>query len=176
MNELTGCGMIRLTALLCGAIFLGLLIGGQDDGQVRQGLMKPAPEAAILAATPAPTPAESPLPEVTEAVFVPAQPVMVAATPAVVPALESEPTPPAVQIAEPNSEPAPALIAYVDARSINVRAGPSTDQEVIGRLTRGEAVLIVQAEADPEGWSLVRIEGDGIEGYVATRLLTDQEP
>jgi hypothetical protein len=44
---------------------------------------------------------------------------------------------------------------------------------VLGRLTRNEAVLEVVAGAGPDGWSLVRIEGDGIEGYVATRLLRE---
>lgn len=163
-----GCYMFRLTALLSGVIFLVLLIGGQDRGQVRQGLMAAAvvPDAApVIVAAPVPEP------DATAAVFVPAQPVRTApATPEVVPVVAA-----AVIVAEP--EPTPdARIAYVDARSINVRAGPSTDQDIVGRLTRGEAVLVVQAQASPNGWTLIRIEGDGIEGYVASRLLTDLAP
>ena len=48
--------------------------------------------------------------------------------------------------------------------------------ESVGRtssLTKGEQVLVVQDENPVEGWSKVRLEGDGIEGYVATRLLVE---
>jgi hypothetical protein len=31
---------------------------------------------------------------------------------------------------------------------------------------------VVQGEG-ADSWSLIRIEGDGIEGYIATRLLTE---
>lgn len=57
----------------------------------------------------------------------------------------------------------------VDASSLNVRAGPSTSDGVVGRLQEGERVTVV-TELD-DGWTLVRIEGDGIEGWVASRFL-----
>ncbi len=73
--------------------------------------------------------------------------------------------------------PVPAEIwAVVNARSINVRSGPSTNDAVIGRLVDGEAVLVVSYDTLVQGWNLVRIEGDGIEGYVASRLLTELQP
>ncbi len=37
-------------------------------------------------------------------------------------------------------------VAYVDARSVNVREGPGTGNPVLTRLTRGEAVTIVSTE------------------------------
>ena len=64
-------------------------------------------------------------------------------------------------------------ILQVGARSANVRSGPDTDCDVVSRLTRGESVLVVAEGDGPDGWSLIRIEGDGVEGYIATRLLSE---
>ena len=64
-------------------------------------------------------------------------------------------------------------ILFIGAKSVNVREGPGKDFAVVGRLARGEAVLVVADGEGPDGWSLIRIEGDGVEGYVASRLLTE---
>lgn len=63
---------------------------------------------------------------------------------------------------------------YVNASSVNVRAAPSTDAEVLDRLGNGEAALMVAA-VDAE-WARIVIEGDGLEGYVALRFLTAVAP
>jgi uncharacterized protein YgiM (DUF1202 family) len=60
---------------------------------------------------------------------------------------------------------------YVSGRSVNVRGGPSTREAVVGRLTRGEAVTVVWVEDN--GWARIRVEGDGIDGYMAMDFLTD---
>jgi uncharacterized protein YgiM (DUF1202 family) len=54
---------------------------------------------------------------------------------------------------------------------VNVRGGPSTQDAVVGRLTRGEAVMVVWVEDN--GWARIRVEGDGIDGYMAMDFLTD---
>jgi hypothetical protein len=79
-------------------------------------------------------------------------------------------------IAEPAAEEAPAggTIWYVTADSVNVRAGPSTDAEVLGRLGSGEATLLVAA-VDSD-WARIVIQGDGVEGYVAMRYLSPTSP
>jgi hypothetical protein len=79
-------------------------------------------------------------------------------------------------IAEPVEEPAPAegTIWYVTADSVNVRAGPSTDAEVLGRLGTGEPALLVTA-VDSD-WARIVIQGDGVEGYVAMRYLSPTSP
>lgn len=65
-------------------------------------------------------------------------------------------------------------IWYVTADSVNVRATPSTDAEVLGKLALGEATLMVQqVDAD---WARIVIQGDGIEGFVATRFLAPVAP
>lgn len=84
-------------------------------------------------------------------------------------------------LAETAAEPAPELSAagdgtiwYVTASSVNVRATPSTDADVLGKLEFGEATLMVQqVDAD---WARIVIEGDGIEGFVATRFLSAVSP
>ncbi len=65
-------------------------------------------------------------------------------------------------------------IWYVDADSVNVRAEPSTDAAILGKLRNGEALLMVTAV--DEEWAKIVIEGDGIEGYVATRFLSPVAP
>ena len=62
---------------------------------------------------------------------------------------------------------------YVVAPNVNVREGPGQDHAVLDRLPRGEAVLVQVTGEGPEGWSLVRVEGDGVEGYIASRLLME---
>ena len=84
-------------------------------------------------------------------------------------------------VAEATPEPLPELSAagdgtiwYVTASSVNVRATPSTEAEILGKLELGDAALLVQ-QVDAE-WSRIVIQGDGIEGFVATRFLTPVAP
>jgi hypothetical protein len=65
-------------------------------------------------------------------------------------------------------------IWYVVANSVNVRAEPSTDGAVLGKLGSGEAALLVQA-VDSE-WARIVIQGDGVEGFVAMRYLSPEAP
>ncbi|NUB44555.1 SH3 domain-containing protein [Fertoebacter nigrum] len=172
--------MLRLTFLLCCVLFVALQVGGRDYGQKRFGLqgqyaalapaddpapVQPAAKAAavvpqaVVVAQPAPQPVEraEPVAQVLDAAFASGRPVLG-------PAPEPEP---ARQFIESPIKP----VRYVNAAAVNVREGPSTDFGVVGRLTRGEAALVVQDAGD--GWALIRIEGDGIEGYVSSRYLAD---
>jgi uncharacterized protein YgiM (DUF1202 family) len=65
-------------------------------------------------------------------------------------------------------------IWYVNARSVNVRAEPSTQAEVVGKLSSGEATLVVQAVNDE--WARIVIQGDGLEGFIALRYLSAEAP
>lgn len=79
--------------------------------------------------------------------------------------------------AEPAPEPATDAtgeIWYVSADSVNVRELPSTDSGILGKLTAGEAALII-ADVDGE-WARIVIQGDGMEGYVALRYLSPVAP
>ena len=192
--------MLQLTLLLCSSLFLVMLLGGRDFGQLRPGLAQAEAEANA-----APVTAEVPVVETVA--LVDATPVVVAAVvpkpvaalpPAVVApvAVAAEATPVPVpetpentvftlsNYADPVPEAAPAPAAadtssegevwYVAGNSLNVRSGPSTNSDVVGKLTRGEATLVVWREG--ADWARIRIEGDGIEGYVAMRFLTAELP
>lgn len=144
--------MIRLVLLLCGCLYLALMVLGQDHGQKRYGLM--------LAEQQAQTPAIAPPPPPQPEVYIPAQTVMVTS-----PLAAPEPLP------EPEI-PGGRLLT-VAALGANVRQGPGTSFDVVGSLAQGEQVLVVDEDAPVAGWSRVRLEGDGVEGYIATRLLSE---
>jgi hypothetical protein len=154
--------MFRLMVLLCAGIFATMLIGGQDRGQKRFGLMAPpASQEVAVDVTPEPPPVVE---AVVEAAFVPEKPLMAAA--------EAAPAE-VVAAVEELAAPPEGRVFYVASASVNVREGPGKDHAVIGRLPQGEAVLVLVEGEGPEGWSFIRIEGDGVEGYVASRLLTE---
>ena len=158
--------MIRLLLLLCAGIFVTLQIGGQDRGQTRFGLMaaEPAPvrTPAIRVTESAPVQAASAA-GIVPAVFAPAQPL-------ITPVAQAE-----VAQAEVDAAVfAPADVKYVTGRSVNVRSGPSTQNGVVGRLTQGDSVSVISDEGN--GWARVRIEGDGIDGYMSMRFLADAAP
>jgi hypothetical protein len=173
--------MFRLTAILCAAIFGVLLLGGRDEGQVRFGLiprpapvpraarLPPADEEAVPSSGPsyAAAPADE-MPAAAAARFAPAAPVMTT------PAVEVVTAPGTAAGPGPSPAEAPVLaLARVTSRSANLREGPGTDYAVVGRLAKGEEVQIVARDEGPDGWVLVRLEGDGGEGYVAARLLAE---
>ena len=189
--------MLRLTFLLCSGLFLVMLLGGRDFGQLRPGLAEAAAEAKavpVAAAVPAvETAALAPdaaavVPDLAMPVAVAtvvvapvaANPVVVAVAPA--PVVEPADTgvftlatyadaPDATVTPEASAD---GEIWYVAGTSLNVRSGPSTDDAVVGKLKHGEAMLVVAREGDE--WARIKIEGDGIEGYVATRFLSAEVP
>ena len=190
--------MLRMTFLLCSSLFLVMLLGGRDFGQLRPGLAQVEAGADALPVT-----AEVPAVEtVALASDAPETPVVVHAivpdpvivkAPVVAVVLDAEVAPAPVPVEPENTvftlsdyaDPAPEAgvapeqaaegeIWYVAGNSLNVRAGPSTDDAIVGKLSRGEAMLMVSR--DGGDWAQVRIEGDGIEGYVATRFLTAELP
>lgn len=140
-----------------------MVIGGQDRGQLRFGLMSELDEKASAVPVIARDVVEK---AVVEAAFVPEKPVMV--QPALVETVVDE-----AAVAAPAPAQVDARVMFVTAASANVREGPGKDHAVIGRLTEGEAVLVVVEGEGPEGWTLIRIEGDGLEGYIASRLLSE---
>lgn len=191
--------MLRLTLLLFATMFAVLMTLGEDRGQQRPGLVRAAAEPAdpLVEVAPAPVVAAVEPPQVTAPapvteVAAPVATVVAEQPPReVVQALED----PVFSLAALGNElvpgeadargtgPAPADVAseetagtiwYVTANSVNVRAEPSTEAEVLGRLSNGEAALIV---AEVEGdWARIIIQGDGMEGYVARRYLSPEAP
>lgn len=169
--------MIRLTLLLIAGLYLTMLVGGGQEGDVRLGLRDsrtPEPEAVARAAATPTLSVETlataePEPPATVETPEPAPLPVVAVVPDPAPAAAPQVTIPSPLAAAPAAEPEPTVL-YVTAARVNVREGPSTDYSVVGKVLRGDAVLIADTQDD---WSLVRIEGDGIEGWVASRFLAE---
>ncbi len=83
------------------------------------------------------------------------------------PATDDSTPPPAVD--EPT-----ATVRYVTARRVNVRAGPSTDHAIAGGVEFGDAVEILSDPAAP--WVHIRIQGAGVDGFMAGRFLQEIQP
>ena len=195
--------MLRLTFLLCSGLFLVMLLGGRDFGQLRPGLAqaealaKAVPVTADVPVVETVALANDDLAEPPVVAPVIAAPVVAAVA---VPVAQEPSVAPTTVIADAASQPKVFTLAnygdpvaadpvatpvaaetspdgeiwYVAGSSVNVRSGPSTDDNVVGNLTRGEATLVVWREGDE--WARIRIEGDGIEGYVAMRFLSPNVP
>lgn len=156
---------------------------------------KPVPVVAVAAPAPEPEPVveaapivEAAAPVVPEAVVEPIREVVQVVDEPVftLSALGNEPVPgedgavvETAALTEPEVAPevlpgGEGTIWYVNASSVNVRAEPSTEAEVLGKLGNGEATLMVAAVNDE--WARIVIQGDGMEGYVALRFLSPEAP
>jgi uncharacterized protein YgiM (DUF1202 family) len=195
--------MLRLTLLLCAGLFAALMIAGEDRGQLRPGLAdaaakkaldvaespEPAAEAeavTVVAAEPVAKPAAKPVAEPAPVVaraepepYVEPERQLVTEVEEPVFSLssvgnEAVPEAPAQQAAPEVADGGAGTIWYVVADSVNVRAEPSTEAEVLGKLGSGEAALLVQAVDDE--WARIVIQGDGVEGFVAMRYLSPEAP
>ncbi len=148
----------------------------------------PAPVTVITAEVEAPTARPAAAAPVADPVVASVTPEPAAPEPYVEPvrALVTEVEEPVFSLASVGNETVPAAprpevadggtgtIWYVVANSVNVRAEPSTNAEVLGRLGSGEAALMVQAVDDT--WARIVIQGDGVEGFVAMRYLSPEAP
>lgn len=160
--------MLRLTLITLISLYLVLVLMGRGDAPV--GVPPTADKIAQASRA-----------EVAPAALVEAEklvvPAVAEATPApsVTPVRQAPMPGPALRPSpEYRSTEAPAPVAggtlwVVEASSANVRSGPSTGNGVVERVSRGEEVLVV---ADPgNGWVNIRIEGDGVNGWVSKKLL-----
>ena len=151
--------MIRLTLVLGGLIWAVMALAPELESPVFTEMV-----AAV-------EPVVEPTPEVSRSV----------ATPVAIAAPVSAPEP-AVEVALATPESAPVVVEsapentvwYVTGTRVNVREGPSTNYAVLGKVVYGDAFLLV---SDPDSdWIKIRIEGDGVEGYIAKRLTARQDP
>ncbi len=150
-----------------------LAAAGQGPRPLSPGT-DPAPARAVPQARPQPEPAGSPA---VSAAFATAgsapedpqtAPGLTLALPPAQTADRGDPVgqPPAPPAANAGAAP---QMQYVLADTLNVRAGPSVRTDSLTRLDRGDAVQVLPS--DTPGWSKVRLQGDGLEGYVASRFL-----
>lgn len=168
--------MLKWLVLLCAILYAAFLIGGDDHGQMRAGLRDAdAPEelatitvteTSATAATAAVKADEQPIIATNLVPMLPKQPVRVlprTETPAPLPVALTEPAAPE------NTE-----LRWVNVDRANVRAEARKGASVTGSIEHGESVLVLWTE--PNGWARVRVEGDGVDGFVHQSLLTDIDP
>jgi len=155
--------MIRLALLLGGLIWVAMAFSPD--------LTEPVFTEIVAEATPEAAPAVKP--EVTRAAVI--DPVEIA-NPTIKPAAQPEPTPePVTVVAEITPEPEPErIIWYVTGSRVNVREGPSTDYAILGKVIYGDAAEVI---SDPNAeWVKIRIEGDGVEGFIVKRFMAEADP
>ena len=71
-----------------------------------------------------------------------------------------------------NVSPAAASAQFsvtTESSNLNIRKGPGTDQQILGKAAHGSVVTLLSRYNDD--WSLIR-SADGVEGYSSTKYLT----
>ncbi|SFK14824.1 SH3 domain-containing protein [Celeribacter neptunius] len=63
------------------------------------------------------------------------------------------------------------ILREVTASRVNVRSGPSTANPVMGQVVHQEIVRVLSPVEN--GWVKISVEGDGVEGYMAAKFLTE---
>ena len=181
--------MIRLTILtLIGLFAMFSIYGGQQgDSPAPAPAITDAPADATAEAAPQPDPQTDPQtdpqPETatataTEAVAIP--PSEVAQTPSKAQDFPGPPLRPspehagATQQAEADlAAPEGAAVLYVTGNKVNFRAGPSTNDRVVGALLRGSPIEVISGTDD--GWVQLR-DAEGREGYMSAQFLSPDAP
>ena len=86
-----------------------------------------------------------------------------------------EPTSPNPPPAEPSPQPTDPLpppageLARVTGTAVNLRAGPSTGDPVVGQVSEGQTVRVLTPDRD--GWSGIEDPASGDEVFIASRFL-----
>ena len=148
--------MIKLLAGLAVFLFVGMWFLGADHGQFIN------PPHASIAATQASA--------VARPVFVPAPRTAESALGAVAEPQAAEGAQSAAQPAQPEPQLAAIKLMHVPGGA-SVRSGPGREFGVIGDLSGGDAVMVIDDTSAP-GWVRIRVDGQG-EGWVAAKLLRE---
>ena len=92
-----------------------------------------------------------------------------------VPEPETEPAPEPEPVVQPEPSPAPYLGTYLNdnRKNVMIRTGPSTRDEVIGKVPPGDTVEVVEYIEDNEDWA--KVEYDGVTGYASIAYLKKLE-
>lgn len=173
--------MFRYLAFFAAAFYLVLLIGGEDHGQKRMGLTGAYAANVQTPAAPLPDPTvtEQAVTERT-AVMAPADTLRILPAPSLSVAPADAQPAAVVSKASLDAQAAPdpfnnptVTLRTITAEAANVRDAASRNGAVISRLERGEIVQMVEQVGD---WVHIRLEGDGVDGYVHRRLISTEPP
>ncbi|MEP3345869.1 MAG: SH3 domain-containing protein [Litoreibacter sp.] len=181
--------MLKWVVGLCAAMYLALITVGEPTPEELAARAERDDVLASRSVTPTPVP-DAPTVETQEPVVQAAAPAEdLVPTPAVTePELISEIAAPALVSVSTDTTtpaasetvvteqivtaPAPAAsIRRVTGRRVNLRAGPTTTSEIVGRAVRNDSAEVV--ELLPSGWAKVYILETGIEAYISAQFLSD---
>ena len=159
--------LLIAVALVVIVLMVRALRGGSQDPQqqaaVQDALITPSPEPG-QAATSVPTLVPSPAPTA-----VPTASLSPSPAPALSPSPSLSPSPtPAADRAPTEAEIAAAVSGYVTGDGVNLRKGPTTDTESIGKYNK-EEILAVYAEEN--GFYFVKITSDSKLGFISTKYV-----
>lgn len=72
----------------------------------------------------------------------------------------------AIQVADVSAQAIKMSVA-TEHDNLNVRSGPGTEHDIVGKFAKGSVVTVIQKHSDD--WYLV--EADGVKGYCSTQYL-----
>lgn len=177
--------MFKWVAGLCAAMYLVLMTAGEpspkelaareatSEQQVTRSTTMAVDTTPIkVAATPVDQ-EQAPEPVVLASVSEIESPVLVSAsTENVTPAVPEPVATEEIAALTPDvSAPAIADIRRVTGRRVNLREGPSTTTDIVGRAVRDDSAEVI--EVLPSGWAKVYILETGVEAYISTQFLSD---
>lgn len=162
--------MFRYLVFFSATFYLTLLIGGEDRGQQRMGL-KGAYDVAL--APPLPAPEAEAETQTAATTTTPSDTLRILPAPDRATIQPASLTSTAAQPAFNDFNNPTATLRYITADAANVRDAASRSGAVIDRVERGEIVQLVEEVGD---WVHIRIEGDGIDGFVHRRLISTDAP
>jgi len=161
--------MIRLTLLTLAGLIGAMIIWGTESTDMRtdviaaEVLAEPEPLTAIVQQEPEPAVEVARLQTIDLTRIKPANDLLVFEA-------ADAPADAAIVIAEPVIVPDDAKLLVVTGNVVNLRAGPSTDVGVVGRLKRGTKAVLL-AEGD-DGWVQIRDVASGRIGFMSGDFLT----
>ncbi|MEM9522712.1 MAG: SH3 domain-containing protein [Pseudomonadota bacterium] len=165
--------MFRLTATLTAAIFILMVVYGDPRREGRTVDVPAAPRPPIETRPGDPSGIGAPIVVHRGALVSRAEATpeesrnQATAIPAIAPSVRPEaPVPRVVRRTEPD-------IWFVTGDRVNVREGPSTDDPVIGQLSRGATAELLEFRVD--GWARIRL-GDIGEGFISGEFLSLTSP
>ena len=180
--------MIRLTLILTTGIVGSMLIFGDDQGlaareTIAETALVPAeatdpviPEDAIEAAAPILKDTDLSAASTTLAAVAPTESDLTAVQHAGLLVFEARDAPrgfvPAKQAG--TETPATRILHYVTGNRVNLRAGPSTSDGVVGQLQRGAKAQVIAETGD--GWVQIMDIDSGNSGFMAARFLAPVNP
>jgi len=161
--------MIRLTLILCAALYAGLVIYSQNGAPDPVDVPQPQVEADL-------NPEMGRAADGTPMTLTMASGVVIAIDAVINPSEVTDDQVVQIGVGAPADEVTPVVLSEsgpllrVTGNSVNLRAGPSTRDAVLTALSRDTEAILLEDAAN--GWKFIRVVSSSVEGYMAGDFLT----